>query len=84
MGGWSPANEDRNISYVFPTGTEIPASGTLLVASGSAEGDVKPWGASLVRRDRNFAALTSPDGQSNSQMCIRVAIVVYKATAFAA
>ncbi len=70
LGGWSLSNEDRNISHIFEPGTEIPVSGTLLVASGSAVGDIKPWGASLVWGERNFATLSSPDGQSNSQMCV--------------
>ena len=70
LGGWSLSNEDRNISHVFQSGSRIPATGTLLVASGSSEGDIKPWGASLVWGERNFATLSSPDGQSNSQMCV--------------
>lgn len=70
LGGWSLANEDRNISHVFEAGTEISAAGTLLVASGSAEGDIKPWGTSLVWGNRNFATLSSPDGQSSAQLCV--------------
>ena len=70
LGGWSLANEDRNISHVFAPGTQIPESGTLLVASGAAEGDIRPWGASLVWGERNFATLSAPGGQTSSQMCV--------------
>jgi hypothetical protein len=70
LGGWSLANEDRNIGHVFAYGTQIPASGALLIASGLSDGDIKPWGASLVWGDRNFATLSGPHGQSSSQMCV--------------
>ena len=48
----------------------IPASGTLVVASGRASGDIKPWGGRFVwNNDGDTATLTDPQGQVTARVC---------------
>ncbi len=70
LDGWRISDEGEKFSHTFGPGTLIPASAVLVVASGSADGDVKPWGARNVwNNDGDTATLSNPTGESNSQRC---------------
>ena len=70
LAGWTLSDEgDRNV-HTFAPGTAIPASGSLVVASGRASGDVKPWGGRNVwNNDGDTATLQSPGGGRVSRAC---------------
>ena len=70
LSGWRISDEGARHSHVFVAGTVIPESATLLVASGPAEGDIKPWGARRVwNNDGDTATLVGPGGESSSIGC---------------
>ncbi len=70
LAGWTISDEGRRNVHTFGAGAEIPASGTLVIASGRAGGDVKPWGGRNVwNNDGDTASLQGPDGTQISLAC---------------
>lgn len=70
LAGWTISDEGRRNEHTFAPGTQIPASGSLVVASGRASGDVKPWGGRNVwNNDGDTATLDGPDAAPVSLPC---------------
>ena len=70
LGGWILSDAGPRYSHTFGAGTTIPASGTLVVASGRASGDIKPWGQRNVwNNDGDTATLAGPGGQIDALAC---------------
>ena len=70
LGGWILSDAGPRYSHTFAAGTTIPASGTLVVASGRASGDIKPWGQRNVwNNDGDTATLAGPGGQIDALAC---------------
>ena len=70
LAGWTLHDEGSRNAHEFSTGTRIPASGSLVIASGRASGDIKPWGGRNVwNNDGDTATLLGPDGSRISLRC---------------
>ncbi len=62
LGGWSLSDDGEKFIFAFISGTLIPADGTLLVASGQAQGDIHSWGRPVWNNSGDIATLTGPGG----------------------
>ena len=70
LAGWTISDEGSRNVHTFGPGTKIPASGSLVVASGRASGDVKPWGGRNVwNNDGDTATLDGPGAARVSLRC---------------
>lgn len=68
--GWVLSDHGSVHSHTFGAGVTVPASGTLVVASGRASGDIKPWGRRNVwNNDGDTATLAGPAGQVMARVC---------------
>ena len=64
LGGWQISDQGPLFSHTFSPGTNLRDDGKLLIASGRATGDLKPWGGRFVwNNDGDVATLTDPTGQ---------------------
>ena len=70
LDGWTISDEGSRNVHTFGSGVRIPGSGSLVIASGRASGDVKPWGGRNVwNNDSDTATLQSPDAGRVSLAC---------------
>ena len=64
LGGWQISDQGPQFSHTFSSGTNLREDGKLLIASGRATGDLRPWGGRFVwNNDGDVATLTDPTGQ---------------------
>ncbi len=64
LGGWKINDQGPRFSHTFAHGTRLGENGRLLIASGGASGDLRPWGGRHVWNNAgDVATLTNPSGQ---------------------
>ena len=70
LAGWTISDEGERNVHTFATGTKIPGSGSLVVASGRASGDLRPWGGRNVwNNNGDTATLKGPGGAQIALPC---------------
>ena len=70
LDGWTISDEGSRNVHTFGSGVRIPGSGSLVIASGRASGDIKPWGGRNVwNNDGDAATLQSPGAGRVSLAC---------------
>lgn len=64
LGGWQISDQGPQFSHTFSPGTNLRDDGKLLIVSGRATGDLRPWGGRFVwNNDGDVATLTDPTGR---------------------